>query len=158
MSEESKEPAPAAITPVAKQSLPFNWLMLVSIILAAYFLALFIQGPSKEAAAHSARIAVVDMDRILRAKALGVGAGNVSALAVEAEGFARKLKDETTALTESGYVVINTAHLVAWPEAMDITGTLAKKLGVDLKLAELDDAARGARIQSLLSKSTVTKP
>lgn len=163
MSEDSKQTAPVKTAPemtdtsgVTMKLPPVNWLMIVSIVVAAYFMVLFIQEPSKDAAAHSARIAVVDMDRILRAKALGVGSGNTANIAAEAEGFARKLKEETELLTRGGYVVINSAHLVAWPDAMDSTATLAKKLGVDLKLVDQDDAARGARIQNLLDKS-ITK-
>lgn len=159
MADETKQPTPAvAPAPVTQgNSLalpPVNWLMIVSIVVAAYFLALFIQEPSKGAVANSARIAVVDMDRILRAKALGVGAGNTANIAAEADGFARKLKEEANLLTGAGYVVINSSHLVAWPDAMDSTVTLAKKLGVDLKLVDQDDAVRGSRIQNLLDKST----
>ncbi|MDK9702558.1 MAG: hypothetical protein OEL20_05415 [Sulfuritalea sp.] len=158
MSETNKEPATVETAATGTFKLPpVNLLMIASIVAAAYFLTLFIQEPSKDAAAHSARIAVIDMDRILRAKALGVGVGNAANIAAEAEGFARKIKEETELLTRSGYVVINTAHLVAWPDGMDSTATLAKKLGVDLKLVDQDDAARGARIQNLLQKSAAPK-
>ena len=46
--------------------------------------------------------------------------------------FVDAVRAEIVGYRSKGYIVLNSAQVVAWPEATDITPELAKKMGVAL--------------------------
>lgn len=136
---------------------PIDWRTFGIIVVGAALLALYIQRPLDEIGASVPRMAVVDMDRILRAKALSVGAADAATVGAAAEDFVRRVKAEVDGLKADGLMVINSSHLVAWPDAMDLTEEIAARIGVDLKLAASDEDLRASRAKALFDQASTAK-
>jgi len=166
MADEQQSSEKATETTVAKAPVPtipvawqvFTWQQWIVVIVGSFLLAQFIQRPAPTDPSAHGQIAVMDMERVVRAKSLSLPQGGVADLAVEADAFSRKMKIEIDGLTSRGIVVIGANNAVAWPKAMDITDMMAARLGVDLKLADEDDKLRAQRLQQLIDRKAAPVP
>jgi len=157
--DQKQQPAASGGDSGANLGIDKKWIQLTTIVLVAIGLALYIREPYERLQAETPKMAVVDMDALVRAAAAGAGAkGRVSTVVEDANAFAKSAKAEVTQLTDAGYVVVNPGHLIGWPAEMDRTQEIATRLGVDMRLANLEEKERGARIQQLLDQSTGKKP
>lgn len=157
---DSKQPSPNQADLMTRLS-TMDWRMWLLLLAGTWILAGYIQRPVDEVRAASSRFAVVDMDKILRAKSLAVGATHAQIDPVKvgeaADGFVRQLKDEVAQLKGQGLIVVNSAHLVAWPDAIDQTEELAATLGVNLEAVDAEEAARAARSKDLLDQAAAAQ-
>lgn len=135
--------------PSGKFNLPFS----VAAIIGGIFLGLFITRTADNAAADAAKMAVIDTDKIVQAKALSVKGANTEEVARGAEEFSRDLKSLILQLTQQGYVVLKSSQLVGWPQATDKTLEVASALNVDLALADSAVAEREQRVRDLLQQA-----
>jgi len=142
------------LAPLAKRTMVLP-LWVVSLI-GAFFLALFIREAATNAVAGSTKIAVVDMGRIIQAKSASVAAKPATDIAADAEAFTGQLHSALDRLTDDGYVVVNSAHLAAWPKALEVTEDIAGRLNVNLSVADLAAKDRANRVNDLLDKSRQT--
>ena len=55
-----------------------------------------------------------------------------TSMPTDAKVFVDAVRAEIVGYRSKGYIVLNSAQVVAWPEATDITPELAKKMGVAL--------------------------
>lgn len=122
-------------------------------IVGGLFLALFIAQAAQQATANVARVVVVDTNRLMQAKAMSVSAKDAKGVADAAAAFTGQLKGAVKTYADQGFIVMNTSHMVGWPEALDKTGEVAKALGVDLKLADSAIELQAARTRELLQQS-----
>ena len=161
MSDTENKQEQAATGGVEKHFwLDLQWIQIATVLLVAIGLAMYIRAPYESLQAEIPKMTVIDMDALVRAAAAGAaskGGGKVNVIA-DAEAFSKAAKVEVARFTNAGYGVVNPGHLVGWPEDMDRTQEFANRLGVDLRLANLEEKERGSRIQQLLKQSAGTKP
>jgi hypothetical protein len=154
---EPQTPAPTTPEPTIPLSWQvFTWQQWLVVIVGSFLLAQFIQRPLPNESSGHGPIAVVDMERMLRAKSLSVAASGMNDIAAEADAFSKKMKVEIDGLTSRGIVVIGANNAVAWPKAIDITDMMASRLGVDMKLVDEDDKLRAQRLQQLIERKPAT--
>lgn len=81
------------------------------------------------------KVVVFDTERFFTAKAAqdakAVGT-NPKNIPTDTKAFVDRVRTEVVGYRAKGYIVLNSAQVVAWPEATDITPELAKKMGVEL--------------------------
>ncbi|MBE7540592.1 MAG: hypothetical protein KJZ92_15410 [Rhodocyclaceae bacterium] len=130
----------------------FNFPLWAGALIGGLFLALFMHQAATNATSGVARIVVIDTNRLIQAKAMTASGKDAKTITTEAATFSSQLDSVVKGLTAQGYVVMNSAHMVGWPETADKTAELANQLGVDLKLADaVSDqyASRGREILQL---------
>ena len=84
---------------------------------------------------HVVKVVIFDSERFFTAKAsqdAKASVSNPTSMPTDAKVFVDAVRAEIIAYRSKGYIVLNSAQVVAWPEATDITPELAKKMGVVL--------------------------
>ncbi|MDO9179602.1 MAG: hypothetical protein Q7U16_14975 [Agitococcus sp.] len=84
---------------------------------------------------HVVNVVVFDSERFFTAKAsqdAKASVSNPTSMPTDAKVFVDAVRAEIVVYRSKGYIVLNSAQVVAWPEATDITPELAKKMGVAL--------------------------
>ena len=84
---------------------------------------------------HVVKVVIFDSERFFTAKAsqdAKAAVSNSASIPTDAKVFVDAVRAEIVVYRSKGYIVLNSAQVVAWPEATDITPELAKKMGVAL--------------------------
>lgn len=84
---------------------------------------------------HVVNVVIFDSERFFTAKAsqdAKAAVSNPTSIPTDAKVFVDAVRAEIVVYRSKGYIVLNSAQVVAWPEATDITPELAKKMGVAL--------------------------
>ena len=84
---------------------------------------------------HVVKVVIFDSERFFTAKAsqdAKASVSNPTSMPTDAKVFVDAVRAEIVGYRSKGYIVLNSAQVVAWPEATDITPELAKKMGVAL--------------------------
>jgi len=81
------------------------------------------------------KVVIFDSERFFTAKAsqdAKASVSNPTSMPTDAKVFVDAVRTEIVGYRSKGYIVLNSAQVVAWPEATDITPELANKMGVAL--------------------------
>ena len=84
---------------------------------------------------HVVKVVIFDSERFFTAKAsqdAKASVSNPTSMPTDAKVFVDAVRAEIVGYRSKGYIVLNSAQVVAWPEPTDITPELAKKMGVAL--------------------------
>ena len=84
---------------------------------------------------HVVKVVIFDSERFFTAKAsqdAKAAVSNPTSMPTDAKVFVDAVRAEIVGYRSKGFIVLNSAQVVAWPEATDITPELAKKMEVAL--------------------------
>lgn len=142
MTDDSKTETATSAPATARGRMPHPVVIGALILLVA---ALVVTGPRLFRAFSSGAepvakpqgsipVVVVDSRRIIDAslRALPVEGMTPEKASVAGKAFATKFNAVLESYRNAGFVVMNSATLLAWPGAMDVTEEVAKKVDVDL--------------------------
>lgn len=130
----SENQGTAASVDVKKGMSLFGVVLLCAITGAASTAASYVMIKKNVEQSPTARVVVVDTQKIIDQKARDFGRGNASPEQVTAEArlFSEKMQKKVSELVSAGLIVVNKRAVIGQPKSVDLTREFAHSVGVNL--------------------------